>query len=53
MFLRTRTNANKFHKYKINGKLCCKAQEQRQMRWLSTRTSVNNDAKHKNKGKRG
>ena len=52
-FQSTRTNANKYHKDKIKGKLCSKEQEQRQMRLLSTRTSVNNAAKHKTKGKRG
>ena len=62
-FLSTRTNANEFHKHKIKGNLCCKAQEHRQMRllskeqgqmrFLSTITSVNDGAKHKNKGKRG
>ena len=35
------------------GKLCCKAQEQRQMRLLRTRTSVNDNVKHKNQGKIG
>ena len=49
-FLSTVTNANEVHKHKIKGKLCCKAQEQRQMRLLSTRTSLNDVAKHKNKG---
>ena len=52
-FLGTTRNANEVHKKKIKGKLCCKAQEQRQMRLLSTRTSVNDVAKDKNKGKRG
>ena len=41
------------HMHKIKGKLCCKEQEQRQMRLTSTRTMVNNIAKHKNKVKRG
>ena len=53
MFLSTRTNAKEVHKHKIKGKLCCKVQEQRQMRSLSTKTSVNDVAKHKNKGNRG
>ena len=52
-FLRTRTNAHEIYKHKIKGKLCCKEQEQRQMKLLSTRTNVNDVAKHKNKGKRG
>ena len=47
------TNANEAHKNNIKGKLCCKAQEQRQMRLSNTRTRVNDVAKHKNKGKRG
>jgi hypothetical protein len=51
-FLSTRTNANEVHKHKINGKLCCKVQEQPQMRLLTTRISVNDVAKYKNKGKR-
>ena len=50
--LRTRTNANVVLKHNIKEKLCCKAQEQRQMRLLSTRTSVNDVAKYKNMGKR-
>ena len=51
-FLSTRTNANdEVHKHKINSKLCRKVQEQRQMRLLSTRTSINDVDKHKNKGK--
>ena len=50
--LRTQTNANEFHKHDINGKLCWKAQEQRQMRLLNIIRSVNDVAKHKNKGKR-
>ena len=49
-FLSTRKNANEVHKQKIKGKLCCKAQEQRQMRLLRTRKRVNDIAKHKNKG---
>ena len=53
-FLSARTNANEVHKHMIKDKLCCKAQEQRQMRLLSTRTSVNDVAKHAaDKGKRG
>ena len=52
-FLRAITIANEVHKHKIKGKFCCKAQEQRQMRLLSPRTSVNDVAKQKNKGKRG
>ena len=52
-FVSTRTNANEIHKHKIKGKLCCKVQEQRQMRLLSTRTSVNYVAKHNDNGKRG
>ena len=52
-FLNTRTNANEVHKHKIKGKLCCKAQEQRQMGLLSTRTIVNDVTKQKNEGKRG
>jgi hypothetical protein len=51
-FLSTRTNANEVHKHKIKGKLCCKAQEQQQMRLLSTITSVNDVAKQKDKAKR-
>ena len=50
-FLSTKTNANE--KHNIKRKLCCKAQEQRKMRLLSTRKSVNDVAKHNNKGKRG
>ena len=46
-------NANEVHNHKMMGKLCCEAQEQRKMRLLSTRTSVNDAAKHKNKGKKG
>ena len=54
MFPRTRTNANEVHKHnKIKGKFCCKVQEQRQMRLFSTRTSINDIAKYKIKGKRG
>ena len=45
-FLSARTN-----KHKIKGKLCSKAQKQRQMMLLSTRTSVNDVAKYKNKSK--
>ena len=52
-FLSIRTNANEVHKHKIKGKLYWKAQEQRQMRLLSTRTSVNDVANDENKGKRG
>ena len=52
-FLSTGTIVNEVHKHQIKGKLCCKAQEQRQMRLSSTRTSANDVAKHKNKGKRG
>ena len=52
-FVSTRTNADDVHKHKINGKLCCKAQEQRQIRLLSTRPGVNDVAKHMNNGKRG
>ena len=43
----------RFVKHKIKGKLCCKAQKQQPMTLLSTRKSVNDVAKHKNKGKRG
>ena len=52
-FPSARTNANKINKHKIKDKLCCKAQEERQMRLLSTRTSINDVAKHKNNGKSG
>ena len=52
-FISTITNANEVHKNKIKEKLCYKTQEQQQMRLLSTRTSVNDIVKHKNKGKRG
>ena len=52
-FLSTRTNENEDYNHKSKGKLCCKAQEQGQMRLLSTMTSVNDVAKHKNKGRRG
>ena len=52
-FLSTRINANEIQKHKVKGKLCCKAQEQRQIRLLSTRTSVNDVAKHRNKRKMG
>ena len=52
-FLSTRKNVNEVHKYNIKGKLCCKAQEQRQMMLLITGTNVNDVAKHKNKGKKG
>ena len=38
-FLSIRTIANEVNKHKIMGKLFCKAQEQRQMRLLSTRKS--------------
>ena len=50
-FISTRTSENEDHKHKIMGKLCCKAQEQRQMRLLIVRRSVNDVAKHKNKNK--
>ena len=40
-------------KRKNKGKIRCEALEQQQMRLLSTRTSVNDVAKRKNKGKRG
>ena len=53
MNLSTRTNTNEVHKQNIKGKLCCKAQEQRQMMLLSTRTSANDVANPKNKSKRG
>ena len=46
-----KNSANEVHKDRIKVKLYCKAQEQRQKRLLSTRTSVNDVAK--NKGKRG
>ena len=49
--LSTRTNANKVTKRTIKGKLCCRAQEQRQMRLLSARITTNEVVKHKNKGK--
>ena len=45
-FLSTRTKAIEVQKNKIKGKLCCKAQEQRQMRLLRTRTNANDVAKH-------
>jgi hypothetical protein len=48
-----KNNANEDYKHKIKGKLCGKVQDIRQMRLLSTRTSVNDVAKHQNKGKIG
>ena len=50
-FLSTRTNAYEVHKDKNEGKLYCEAQEHRQMRLLSTRTTVNDVANHMNKAK--
>ena len=44
--LSTQTRAKEIHKQKFKGKLCCKA-------LLSTRLSINDVDKHKNKGKRG
>jgi hypothetical protein len=49
MLLSTRTDATEIHKLKINGKLCCKAQEHRQLRILSKQTRANVVPKHKNK----
>ena len=43
--------ARTLNKNTIKGKLCCKAQEQQQMRLLSTRTSVNDVDKYKTMSK--